>query len=79
MGTRGGADWGLGCLLTGNTDFQGRFSSLACEAEADVGSKSRVQIASGFAQAANWFGLENRQQGGSRASRFASWIFVLFF
>lgn len=44
-------------MLTGNTDFQGPFSSPYCEAE-DVGPKWRIQDASYFfAGAANWFKL----------------------
>lgn len=64
LGARRGSALGLGRLLTGNTDFQGRFSSLDCEVEADVGPKYKIQIASFFAQATNWFKLENRQQVG---------------
>lgn len=45
-------------MLTGNTDFQGPFSSPDCEAEGDVDSKWRIQDASYFlAQAANCFKL----------------------
>lgn len=36
-----------------------------CEAEADVGPKLKIQIASFFAQAANWFKFMTRQQGAA--------------
>lgn len=49
-------------VLTGNTDFQGPFSSPDCKAEGDIGPKWRIQDASYFfALAANWFKLTDNR------------------
>lgn len=47
-----------------------------CEVEADVGPKWRIQVASYFAQASNWFKLVNRQQVGVCWPRVHLQVFV---